>query len=61
MNGPEFLAQIAKTPVLSELKVVLMSAGDQFIDKGQTAGLVGRLKKPVVLDDLFALVGLHCS
>jgi CheY-like chemotaxis protein len=61
MNGPEFMAEAAKDPVLSRIPVVLLTADARASEKSRSNGFVGYLMKPVDLDALFTFVGRYCG
>jgi CheY-like chemotaxis protein len=60
MSGPKFMEALAAEP-FAQLPVVLLTADARIEEKAKTAPYVGHLKKPVKLDDLFALVRAHCG
>jgi two-component system response regulator FlrC len=61
MNGPQFMVEAAKDPVLSKIPVVLLTADIRASDKAKTNGFVGYLKKPVDLDALFETLRRFCA
>jgi CheY-like chemotaxis protein len=58
MNGPQFMAELAKRPALG-VPVVLLTADARISEKA--VGLAGSLKKPVDLDKLLETVGRYCD
>ncbi len=61
MNGPQFMAEAAKDPMLSRIPVVLLTADARASDKAARHRFAGYLKKPVDLDALFEVVGRYCG
>lgn len=60
MNGPQFMAEFMKQPESSLVPVVLLTADGRAEEKAGSNHFVGHLKKPVRLNDLFALVEKYC-
>ena len=61
MNGPEFMAEAAKDPVLSSIPVILLTADARAPEKSKGNGFAGYLMKPVDLDALFSFVDRYCG
>ena len=61
MNGPQFMAEVAKEPALSRIPVVLLTADARAPDKAKSNPFVGYLMKPVNLDALLEMVGRYCG
>ncbi len=61
MNGAEFLSEMQKDAELATLPVVVMTADSRTHDALTLQGLAGFLKKPVSLNDLFAIVDKYCA
>jgi CheY-like chemotaxis protein len=61
MNGPQFMTEFMKQPESSRVPVVLLTADPRGEEKARGNRFVGHLKKPVKLDDLFAIVEKYCS
>jgi CheY-like chemotaxis protein len=57
MNGPKFMAEVAKDPVLSRIPVVLLTADARASETSRGMGFVDCLVKPVSLEALFAVLG----
>jgi CheY-like chemotaxis protein len=62
MNGPQFMAEVEKDPVLSKIPVILLTADVRATDKSRSSkGFVGYLTKPVDLDALFGVLSRYCG
>jgi CheY-like chemotaxis protein len=61
MNGPQFMAEVAKDPALSQIPVILLTADARAPEKSRSTHFVGHLTKPVNLDALFDIVGRYCG
>jgi CheY-like chemotaxis protein len=60
MNAPQFMEEFMKHP-FSTIPVVLLTADTKVDDKAKQHRYVEYLKKPVQLDDLFAVIGRYCQ
>jgi CheY-like chemotaxis protein len=60
MNGPQFMAETAKDPSLSNIPVVLLTADARAAQKSKN-GFMDYLVKPVNLDALFAVIVRYCG
>jgi CheY-like chemotaxis protein len=60
MSGPQFMAEVAKDAALSKIPVVLLTADSRVTGKATPAGFAGTLSKPVMLEDLFAVISRYC-
>jgi DNA-binding response OmpR family regulator len=61
MNGWDFRRQQRKTSALASIPVVLMSAGAQLAIASEDLDAAAYVSKPVVIDDLLAIVRRHCE
>jgi CheY-like chemotaxis protein len=61
MNGWDFRHQQRRTSALADIPVVLMSAGAQLAIASEDLGAAAYVSKPVVVDDLLAIVRRHCE
>lgn len=61
MNGPQFMAEVAKDPSLSRIPVLLLTADARAPDKAKIGGVAGYLVKPVALDVLLASINRYCG
>jgi DNA-binding response OmpR family regulator len=61
MNGWDFRQQQRRTSALAHIPVVLMSAGAQLAIASEDLGAAAYVTKPVVIDDLLAIVRHHCE
>jgi len=61
MNGWDFRRQQRRTSALADIPVVLMSAGAQLAIASEDLGAAAYVSKPVVIDDLLAIVRRHCE
>jgi CheY-like chemotaxis protein len=61
MNAPQFMSEFMKEPVSAQVPVVLLTADAHAEEKARSNRFVGHLKKPVKLDDLFAVLERYCS
>jgi CheY-like chemotaxis protein len=59
MNGAAFLDEVAKEPGLAHVPIVLVTADSRVSDPGRARAGVEVLKKPVDLDELFALLARY--
>jgi two-component system response regulator FlrC len=59
LNGGQVMAEVAKEPSWASIPFVLLTAAADAEAKARTAGFSGYLKKPLDLNDLFALVCRH--
>lgn len=60
MNGPQFMAEVAKDPALAKIPVVLLTADRRAPEKADGNGFAGYLMKPINLDSLFDVLRRHC-
>ena len=56
MNAPQFMAEVARVPELSQIPVVLITADAKAPEKAKGNGIVDYLTKPIDLDALFGIV-----
>jgi DNA-binding response OmpR family regulator len=61
MNGWDFRQQQRRTSTLASIPVVLMSAGAQLAIASEDLDAAAYVSKPVVIDDLLAIVRRHCE
>jgi DNA-binding response OmpR family regulator len=61
MNGWDFRRQQRRTSTLAHIPVVLMSAGAQLAIASEDLAAAAYVTKPVVIDDLLAIVRRHCE
>ncbi|MDQ3364727.1 MAG: response regulator [Myxococcota bacterium] len=61
VDAPAFMAELLRDATLCQLPVVLLTADSRISGKGQLAGYVACLKKPVALERLFELVKRYCG
>ena len=61
MNGPQFMAEFARDPLFSRVRVILLTADARVQEKATPGLYAGYLKKPVDLDKLFSLCEQYCS
>jgi DNA-binding response OmpR family regulator len=61
MNGWDFRQQQRRTSTLAHIPVVLMSAGAQLAIASEDLAAAAYVTKPVVIDDLLAIVRRHCE
>jgi CheY-like chemotaxis protein len=61
MNGWDFRRQQRRTSALADIPVVLMSAGAQLAIASEDLDAAAYVTKPVVIDDLLAIVRRHCE
>jgi CheY-like chemotaxis protein len=61
MNGWDFRQQQRRTSSLAHIPVVLMSAGAQLAIASEDLDAAAYVTKPVVVDDLLAIVRRHCE
>lgn len=61
MNAPAFMDELLKQGCAQGVPVVLLTADARAEDKAKTNRYAGYLKKPVNLDDLFAVVRRYCG
>ena len=61
MNGWDFRRQQRQTSALASIPVVLMSAGAQLAIASDDLDAAAYVSKPVVIDDLLAIVRRHCK
>ena len=59
LDGAQVMAEVAKEPSWASIPFVLLTAAADAEAKARTGGFSGHLKKPLDLDDLFALVSRH--
>lgn len=61
VDGYEFRNQQLKDQRISLIPTVLFSADGQLSAKAQAAGITEFIKKPIDLEDLYALVKKYCG
>lgn len=61
VNGPQFMAEMAKDPALSKIPVVLLTADARAPEKSTSASFAGYLMKPVDLNALFGFLARYCN
>jgi|SRR5579871_923440 len=61
MNGWDFRQQQRRTSALAHIPVVLMSAGAQLAIASEDLDAAAYVTKPVVVNDLLAIVRRHCE
>jgi CheY-like chemotaxis protein len=61
MNGPQFMEEFVKQPVSAQVPVVLLTADARAKEKAESGWFAGHLRKPVRIDELFALVERYCA
>ncbi len=63
MNGSQFIAEIARNPLLSEIPIVLLTADVEIgtILRELPNAVVGKMRKPVDINALFEFVGRYCN
>lgn len=60
MDATEFMEVVTADPELRGLPIALLTADSRVSSKAAPPGYVACLKKPVDLDQLFALAGRYC-
>ena len=60
IDGPAFMAELEKNERMKDVPVVLLTADSRISSRGH-AKFVATLKKPVVLDKLFAIARRYCG
>lgn len=61
VNGPQFMAEVAKDPALAKIPVVLLTADARAPEKSRSASFAGYLMKPVDLNALFGFLAHYCN
>ncbi len=61
MDGYQFREHQVKDPVFANIPTAMISADGQLQQKASRIGLTEFLKKPVDIEQLFALAHRHCS
>jgi CheY-like chemotaxis protein len=61
MDGKAFHAQLMKDPGLSHIPVIVLSAHADIDSMLANLAVQAKLRKPVAIEPLLALVGQHCK